>query len=181
DFTITRIGSTLWIRRKDGGDFTITCDDSLGDNGMQCIKGRIQRFSELPARAVNGFVVEVTGDQTSSFDNYYVRYEADSSGGDGVWKETVAGDEYDSLDKTTMPHALIREADGTFTFKPLEWEKRKVGDLESNPFPSFVDRKINDVFFHRNRLGFISDENVVFSKAGDYFNFFRGTATATLD
>src|SRR5690606_4960173 len=53
--------------------------------------------------------------------------------------------------------------------------------LESNPFPSFVDRKINDVFFHRNRLGFISDENIVFSKAGDYFNFFRGTATATLD
>lgn len=181
DFTITRIGSTLWIRRKDGGDFTIQCDDSLGDNGLQCIKGRIQRFSELPARAVNGFVVEVTGDQSSSFDNYYVRYEADNTGGDGVWKETVAGDEYDSLDKTTMPHALIREADGTFTFKPIEWEKRKVGDLDSNPFPSFVDRKINDVFFHRNRLGFISDENIVFSKAGDYFNFFRGTATATLD
>lgn len=47
--------------------------------------------------------------------------------------------------------------------------------------PSFVGRKISDVFFHRNRLGLVSDENVIMSRTGDYFNFFRGTNTAVLD
>lgn len=179
---VTRHGSTIHIRKDDGGRFHVRADDSIGDNGVEVITNKTQRFSNLPARAVDGFTVEVVGDQSSSFDNYYVRYDtADTGALAGVWQETIKGGEYDGLDASTMPHGLVRNADGTFTFKPLDWEKRKVGDLDSNPFPSFVDRRISDVFFHRNRLGFISDENIVFSRAGDYFNFFIGTATAILD
>ena len=74
-----------------------------------------------------------------------------------------------------MPHVLIREANGTFTFKPNTWDERKVGDEDTNPFPSFVDYKINDIFFHRNRLGFLSDENVIFSQSAEYYNFFNTT------
>lgn len=181
-WSITRYGSTLHIKKNDGSTFTISSDDSIGDNGMEVIAKKTQRFSNLPARAVSGFTVEVIGDQTSAFDNYYVKYDTeDTSSTNGVWKETVNGGEADTIDATTMPHGLIREADGTFTFKPLEWAERKVGDLSSNPFPSFVGSTINDIFFHRNRLGFISDENIIFSKAGDYFNFFIGTATSVLD
>jgi hypothetical protein len=181
-WTVTLYGSTIYIRRTDGASFTINTDDSIGDNGIEVIASKIQRFSELPARAVNGFKVEVTGDQSSSFDNYYVEYSTEgTSDRRGVWKESIKGGERDRLDAATMPHALVREADGTFTFRRLDWEPRKVGDLDSNPFPSFVDRRINDIFFHRNRLGFISDENVVMSRAGKYFNFFIGTATAILD
>lgn len=181
-WSITRYGSTLHIKKGDGSSFAISSDDSIGDNGMEVIAKKTQRFSNLPARAVNGFTVEVVGDQTSAFDNYYVKYDTEStSSTNGVWKETVNGGEHDSFDELTMPHGLIREADGSFTFKPLEWNKRTVGDLDSNPFPSFVGSTINDIFFHRNRLGFISDENIIFSKAGDYFNFFIGTATAVLD
>ncbi|HCL3314572.1 TPA: hypothetical protein N2A14_002580 [Pseudomonas aeruginosa] len=182
DFNISRIGSTLYITRKNGGTFSISTDDSIGDNGIKVVKGKIQRFSDLPARAVDGFVVEVTGDQSSSFDNYYVKYDASASGTNGgVWKETAKGGEYDALNALTMPHALVRNSDGTFTFKPLTWDSRKVGDLDSNPMPSFVDRKIADIFFHRNRLGLIADESIVFSKAGSYFDFFIGTATSVLD
>ena len=57
-----------------------------------------------------------------------------------------------------MPHALVREADGTFTLKRLEWDNRESGDDDSNPYPTFIDNTISDIFFYRNRLGFISDE-----------------------
>jgi hypothetical protein len=80
-----------------------------------------------------------------------------------------------------MPHGLVREANGTFTFKPLTWEPRKTGDKDSNPMPSLIGKTINDIFFHRNRLGMIADENVVFSRAADFFNLFKASATQLLD
>lgn len=181
-WAITRYGSTLHIRKNDSASFTVATDDSIGDKGIQVLVGKSQRFTELPARAVQGFAIEITGDQSSSFDNYYVSYDTTDTGSTaGVWKETVKGGEQKALDASTMPHVLVREADGTFTFKRATWEERKVGDLDSNPLPSFVGRTLNDVFFHRNRLGFIADENVVFSKAGSFFDFFSSTATSVLD
>ena len=181
-YTVTRLGSTLYIKRVNSADFTIRADDSLSDNGLKTIKGQVQRFSDLPSRGVEGFTVEIVGDQSSTFDNYYVKYDTTASGAtDGVWKESVKAGELDSFLHSTLPHALIRQADGTFTFGELTWDKRLVGDLVSNPFPSFTDRKLNDIFFHRNRLGFLADENVIFSRAGKFFNFFNGTSTAILD
>jgi hypothetical protein len=181
-WTVVRYGSTLHIKRNDGVAFSISSDDSIGDNGLEVIAQKAQRFSDLPARAVAGFAVEIVGDQSSSFDNYFVAYDTSGTGTtSGVWKETVKGGEEAGLDPASMPHVLVRNADGTFTFKRADWDVRKVGDLDSNPLPSFVGRPLNDIFFHRNRLGFISDENIVFSRSGEYFSFFRGTATSTLD
>jgi len=102
-----------------------------------------------------------------------------SSGG---WVEVVAPGIKTTLDASTMPHQLISKADGTFTFEPVSWEKREVGDDVTNPVPSFVGNRINDVFFTRNRLGFLTSENVVMSRAGGaYFNFSRETVTDVLD
>ncbi|MFR5645470.1 MAG: hypothetical protein ACLUDQ_02965 [Bilophila wadsworthia] len=81
----------------------------------------------------------------------------------------------------TLPHALIRQADGTFTFGPLEWGERICGDEDSAPFPSFVGRTLNGLFFYRNRLSFISGENVVMSEVGEFFNFFLTTVTTLVD
>ena len=61
------------------------------------------------------------------------------------------------------------------------WRKRNAGDDNTNPFPSFVGNKINDVFFFKNRLGFLTDSNVIFSEADEYFNFFRTTTQQLLD
>jgi len=80
-----------------------------------------------------------------------------------------------------MPHVLIREANGTFTFKQAEYEKCLCGDERSAPEPSFIGKKITDVFFYRNRLGFIADEGVIFSRSSKFFNFWRETATQVLD
>ena len=44
-----------------------------------------------------------------------------------------------------------------------------------------MDSTINDVFFFKNRLGFLTDSNVIFSEADEYFNFFRTTTQQLLD
>jgi hypothetical protein len=180
-FTFTRNGSSIRIVHKQGSDFTISVSDGQGDQAMRVVKGKLQRFTDLPAKGFDGFAVEITGDQNSGFDNYYVAYTNDAGTTTGTWIESLKGGEVIRINRTTMPHALVREANGTFTFKQIEWIDRKVGDLESVPMPSFVGKTINDIFFHRNRLGFVADENVIFSRSGDFYNFFQGSATQIVD
>jgi len=61
------------------------------------------------------------------------------------------------------------------------YSARAAGDDFTNPFPSFVGQTINDVFFFKNRLGFLTNNAVIFSEADAYFNFFRTTTQQLLD
>ncbi|NKD46208.1 hypothetical protein HEQ69_10885 [Haematospirillum jordaniae] len=178
-FTWSVQGSTIHLRHP-SKDFALKTTDSLGDQAIDALKDKVQRFTDLPQRGVDGFKIQIRGDQSSAFDDYWVRYE-EVSGSDGVWNETYRDEEPYKLDAGSMPHALVRESDGSFTFKTLDWKHRSVGDDESSPFPSFTGRRLSDLFFHRNRLGFVADENVVFSRAGEFFDFFRETVTTVLD
>ena len=177
----TRRGSVITIWRKDNAEFRIASSDGFGGKAMRVFRGSVQRFSDLPSTDVfPDFHLEVVGDQSSNFDNYYVKYDTGTTNS-GVWRETTAQDVEYKFNSATMPHLLVRNADGTFTFKAADWAERMVGDNDSAPWPSFVGRAITDVFFHRNRLGFVSDENVIFSRAGEFFNFWPTTVTAVLD
>lgn len=183
-FSVQTSNSTIWIRRHDGGDFTVKVQDSRSNTHMSVCKGKVQRFSDLPTVAPRGFVTEIIGDASSSFDNYFCVFEPSDAGdafGSGTWKETVKPGIPCKLDPATLPHALIRQADGTFTFGPLEWGERICGDEDSAPFPSFVGRTLNGLFFYRNRLSFLSGENVVMSEVGEFFNFFLTTVTTLVD
>ena len=176
--------ATLWIRRRDRGDFTVRVEDTRSNTHTALCKGTTQRFSDLLTVAPRGFVTEVVGDSSSSFDNYYVRFEPldeREDFGSGLWKETVAPGIPHRLDASTMPHGLIRQADGTFTFGPLQWDERSCGDEESAPLPSFVGNTLNGLFYYRNRLAFLSGDNVVMSETGEFFNFFVTTATTMVD
>lgn len=184
DYYSEVFGSAIYIYRSgtSSADFLLTCKDGFNGNAMTVIKDGVQRFSDLPTHGVrNGLIVEVSGDPTSGFDNYYVKFEADADCLPGLWKECPQSGISVGLNAATMPHVLVRESDGTFTFKQATWDNRLCGDDNSNSHPSFVGRPINDVFFFRNRLGFLSDENVIFSEAGTYFNFYRTTVTQLLD
>lgn len=183
-FSVQTSNSTIWIRRHDGGDFTVKVQDSRSNTHTSVCKGKVQRFSDLPTVAPRGFVTEIIGDASSSFDNYFCVFEPSDAGdafGSGTWKETVKPGIPCKLDPATLPHALIRQADGTFTFGPLEWGERICGDEDSAPFPSFVGRTLNGLFFYRNRLSFLSGENVVMSEVGEFFNFFLTTVTTLVD
>lgn len=186
NWSTVKNGSIIYIKNT-ATDFSITTEDGFNSGGMVAIKKRLQKFADLPSNAYqNGFVVEITGTgsgETASqpFDSYYVQYETVNSSGVGVWKECAAPGIQSTMGANTLPHILVRESNGTFTFKQAEWKGKIVGDAVSNPFPSFIGRNISDVFFYRNRLGFLADEAVVFSEAGEYFNFMRTTVTQLLD
>lgn len=185
-FTVYRQGSCIYISKST--DFTIATEDGFNSAAMVGVKGKLQKFADLPANpGVDGVVVEITGTgagetATAPFDSYYVRFNTvNGTAGVGVWQECPAPGILSSFNAATMPHVLVREADGTFTFKQATYKSRLVGDDDSNPFSSFVDHAISDIFFYRNRLGFLADEAVVFSEAGNYFNFMRTTVTQLLD
>jgi hypothetical protein len=119
----------------------------------------------------------------------------------GYWEETVSPSVSTGLNEATMPVALIRTSVSPLTFRAtfldsttysdgsavtspvdptkfvLQWEPRLVGDNESNSHPSFVDNTIQDIFLFNNRLGFLTEDNVSMSQAGDYYNFYHKSAT----
>lgn len=143
-------------------------------------KGSVQTMVDLPTAGgasppSEGDYYEILGDDSSGFTKYYVIYRG------GVWVETHVMDGDKRLVESTMPHALVRESDGDFHLRQFGWVPRLVGDDNSNALPSFVGKEIKDVAFHKNRLAFCAGENVVFSAAGDFGNFFRTTVTQLLD
>jgi hypothetical protein len=109
DFIVAQYGSTLYVARNDGLDFTLTCSDGLADKGLKAIKGSVQTFADLPARAKDGMIVQIAGDPESTADDYWVSYSDDAQPGQGgVWVECPAPGTPLGLDETTMPWALKR-------------------------------------------------------------------------
>lgn len=183
-YTLTKLANVLHVKRtSDTTDFDLTGADGVGGTAMKVIKSKTQRFSDLPVRAVDGFHAELTGESSNAFDNYFVKFvkTQTADNGEGYWAETVQQGLYNDIDAATMPHILVREGDGTFTFKKATWDSRAVGDAERNPVPSFIGQPIRDVFFYRNRFGVVAGENTVMSRSGDPFNFWRQTMLALLD
>jgi hypothetical protein len=141
------------------------------------LKGTKQGFSALPTTGnTTGDVWEISGDVSNKFDNYYVTYT-----GTNVWIESVKPGIPAYLDKKTLPHRLVRTGASTFTFAPCLWASRLVGDEVSNLTPSFYGKTINNVFFFKNRLGFLCGDNVLLSESGQYFNFWRTSVLDYLD
>ena len=197
-FTIARNGPVLYVRKNDNSNFSIDGSDTQGDTKMTIIKDSVQRFTDLPTVSPNGYVVEIKGDDDTNFDNYYVKFVTNNGGAfeEGQWEETVQAGIPFKFDYATMPHVLVRQADGNFRFAKVDgdtytissvdytlpkWGERTVGDVVSAPDPSFIGNKINNVFFFRNRLGFLAGDNVILSRVSEFFNFFPETVVSVLD
>ena len=101
--------------------------------------------------------------------------------GPGFWKEARDPSKSAGLDASTMPHELVNTALNTFVFRQFTWVDREVGDDNTNAHPSFVGHKIQEAFFHNNRLGFLSNDNVSMSQAAKYFNFYHTSAQIITD
>lgn len=151
--------------------------DGYGGQLMSAVMHTSQSFSKLPIEAPNGYSVQIVGDTSKTSDAFYVQYDAIRK----VWKEVAGWGVQRGLQRGTMPHALIRQADGSFKMDVLPWEDRRCGDMNTNPDPSIVGQKINDVFFFRNRLGFLAGENIVMSRTSKYFSLFPASVANLSD
>jgi len=196
--TYTAGDSYFLIKKTDDSDFTIEGRDSIAGNGVGVCKNSARSFASLPPIAPDGYIASVLGNQDDSADDYWVKFSLNRSTSPdgkarGQWAETLAPGVKYKLDASTMPHRLNRKQDdyagtvtGTpyavyFTFEPCVWGEREVGDTDTSPDPSFVGNQIRNLFVFQNRLGFLFKSNVVMSRTGDYFHFFRHTVTKVLD
>jgi len=150
---------------------------------MRVMQASVNDVSELPTQCRDGYIVKVANSRDSNDDDYYLKFEGnDGIDGPGAWVECAAPGIVKSFNVNFMPHVLQRQADGDFLVKTYIWADREVGDDTTNRFPSFADgsSKINRVLFFRNRLAFLSGENVILSRPGELDKpaFFAKTALA---
>jgi hypothetical protein len=195
----------IWIKSRTTSplDFDITVEDDFAGDGMTLIRDTVERFEDLPPTAPHGYMVKVKGIPESSYDDYWVKFEAeDGDFSRGVWVETVAPGIKYQIDPASMPILVIRNDQGSFVVKLADgtsatgvpdsasylWADRLVGDEDTNPEPSFLGKtyystgpKIEGLVYFQGRLGAVSGENIIFSEAGQFFNFWRTTVLDLLD
>lgn len=186
-------GSVIEVTDTTNDIVAITTKDSIGDTAMKSYFQTVDNFDELPPRCRDGVVFKIQGSVETAEDDFYVKFVAKVPGnfGEGEWRETTGpGVKYEL---ENMPLVLVRRiATGTvppavsagtpyFSVEAFTWLDRLVGDDDSNPAPTFVDAPITDVFFHKNRLGLLTESSVVLSEAGVYGNFWRTTVRQLLD
>jgi len=127
----------------------------------------------------NDVVIKITGNQGNSFSAYWVVYDGT------VWKEYRDPTRPHALNAGSMPHIIERDTDASgdtiFTVKPYEWDERLVGDEDTSPDPLFLGKRLQDIFFFKNRLCFITTNSVAMSEVGFYGNLFPTTVMTTLD
>lgn len=190
NYSAAPVGNVIVITRDDGRDFNLQTRGGTADTALYGLKDSVNDISRLPPQCVDGLVLKVANSSDSDADDYFVKFQTEGSiPGQGSWIETVKPGVPTDLNAGTMPHVLERNSDGIFEFRPLTqeydennyWAPRDAGDEKTNPNPTFVGKKIRDAVFYMNRLGFLADESIVLSQAGDYFNFFQGSAIAVSD
>lgn len=155
-----------------------TAQDTFGNSTMLVISNGVQKFSDLPPDYVNGLRVKIAG-SGPNVDPYYVQWDSTKR----QWVECRTPGVSTGFTAATMPLKLTKSGGGGTTWEVQQnvWTERLVGDDDTNPQPSFVGQKLRDIFFFRNRLGFLAGDSLVMSRAGKYFNFYSSTATEVLD
>ena len=177
--TVSKFANELELQHT--ADMSVHAEGGIGNLELVALEDVVTVPSNLPVQSRHNrlFKVVLTGANDA---DYWVKFVAhDGSGGEGYWEETINPTVSVGLDNSTMPHELVNTATNTFIFRQINYVDRQVGDDTTNSQPSFVGNKITGGFFHNNRLGFISGDNVIMSRSGDFYNFFFTTAQTIID
>ena len=182
-YTVTASDYIIRITKDDGAAYTLTSSDTKTGLDTIVVKDTIDSLDNLPVLAEHGFIVKVQGTVATQLDDYYVKFEASAGSGfgAGIWRETVAPGITYKFDATTMPHTLVRNANGTFTFQKFDWSGRVSGDAATAAEPSFVGSTIQNLNLFRNRMVFLADESVILSAANSYDRFWPETVQTVVD
>ena len=178
--TVTKLKGAIEISGATSA-FTISAKGGISGEELKAFQDEVENFSQLPAESVHDRVVQISNTVLKE-DTYYAKFIAENGvSGKGNWEETVAPNVSKGLTASTMPHELVNTALNTFEFRTIPWEERIVGDNETNEHPSFAGKTIQQAFFHNNRLGFLTEDNVSMSQSGEFYNFYHVSALTQAD
>ena len=177
--------------------YNVTPVDGLSGEGMGVVHREVSSITDLPLVAIHGYRVKVVGDAELGQDDFYCEFNLSSEEptkgevGQGTWVECAGGLVVDEIDASTMPRQLVNVAPNIFQLRRMSFDSLSAGDEISNPSPSFINDKINNMFQYKNRLGFLCQGTVIMSESGfggfdslldrQNFNFFRTTVNTLLD
>ncbi len=182
NLVVTKYDDALHLVRNSGNtEFKITASGGTTNDKLSVVQDIVDNVSQLPFNSVHNRTIKVVNTD-SLYDTYWAKFVAeDGVSGRGYWAETIDPTLSTGLTDTTMPHELVNTATNTFQFRKIAWTARKVGDDITNPQPSFVGAKIQQSFFHNNRLGLLSKDNVTLSQTQDFYNFYAISAQTQTD
>ena len=177
--TVTRLATTLELSSTSA--IVVTATGGKDSTKLTAFSSTVENVSKLPEESVQNRIVKIINTESDS-DSYYAQFIPNNgTSGPGFWEETLGPGMSPGLDPRTLPHELVNTGLNTFVFQPIAFTPRLVGDDSTNSHPSFVGNKIQDAFFHNNRLGFLTSDNVSMSQAGEFFNFYHISALAVTD
>ena len=167
--TGTIIGTGMYLSSSNPFNVEVVEDDL-----MRVMQSSVNDVTRLPNQCKHGYIVKISNSRMADEDDYYVRFDGENDrDGSGSWSECAKPGIPKTL--TNMPLVIQRTAlanpgtsseVATFTIKQFTYADRLIGDELTNPLPSFVNKRINKVLFFRNRLVFLSGENVITSRPG---------------
>jgi len=132
--------------------------------------------SNLSLNSSVGTEFTATSNGTATGNNSVTIVPTFVESGMGYWKEIAKPGERATMSRSTLPHILrYRSSSSDWIIAKVAYAARTCG-TEDQFTPSFIDKKINNILFYRNRLVFLSGSSVVTSNAGDFTNFFPSTA-----
>ncbi len=157
--------------------FTLEAKGGTDNERITVFQDWASNESWLPPNSFHNHTVTIINSRLYDEDNYYAKFVADNeTAGSGYWKEGIGLDQSPGLTAATMPHKLMNTGTNTFTFGPATWGDRLVGDDLTNNHPSFVGKTIKKTFFHDDRLGFLSEDNVILSRAKEPYELYAVSA-----
>lgn len=178
-FTVELSGALIYISHP-SANFTITASDDQGGTALSAIKDSVQRFSDLPSQAHDGFTVRIAQQVVGGNSDYFVKFVPQGSTTTGTWAEVLEPGSLYGLDATTMPVAIKNTA-GVWTCEALTWGRRTTGNPTLSPDPDFMGQKIQGTAWWRGRLALLYHGGLYMSASDDPFKFYTSTLTTALD
>jgi hypothetical protein len=122
DWVATGIANTIHIRRADNANFSIQARGGTAGTAIEAYQGSVTAPAQLPKQFIDGLKIKVSGSNDTGADDYWVIFKTNNgaTSGAGVWEETIAPNTVTNINEETLPHVIIREADGTFTYRKLD-------------------------------------------------------------
>jgi len=178
--TVTKHGTSLQLDRVVSSTrtaFTLSAKGGDDNERLVVFQDWASNESWLPPNSFHNHVVTIVNSPLYDEDNYYAKFVADNgAAGSGYWKESLGNNQSPGLTAATMPHRLLNTGTNAFTLEPITWGDRKVGDDLTNLHPSFVGKTIKKTFWHDTRLGFLSEDNVILSRAKEPYELYAVSA-----